>query len=655
MSLKPLLLLSAQAGGGRSTLAANLGSWLGRDAEAWVVETREPERSELALHLGRAPETLEAALKRSGPGLRHTCAVGLEACGTVLARLSGRAAFVLVDGGSFAQEDWQGLLAACGAVLLVERGDLQGYRRMQEGLRELLASHLPLSAARAVWMGSVPAQPLPPLPGLPASELPLDPKAWERLSQAGVAAIDDTASPLAKAVKQLALDLRTLTWAKGLLAPGAASGSGADPATEQAQEALLLRLADALRGELDLSQAGAQNEGFRQAWEAKVQEAAGRLLAREDAPWLDAPGRANLLRRLAQDMLGLGPLEDLLADPEVSEVMVNHPGQVYVERAGRLSLSPVRFRDERQLRTVIERIVWPLGRRIDESSPKVDARLPDGSRVNAIIPPLAVKGSCLTVRKFPDKRMSMADLQVRGAISAAAAAFLHTAVQRKRNLLVSGGTGSGKTTLLNALSASIPEGERVITIEDSAELRLQQVHVVTLEARPANLEGQGEVSIRDLVVNALRMRPDRIVVGECRGGEALDMLQAMNTGHEGSLTTLHANSTRDALQRLETLCLMSGMELPLKVVRQQVASAIDLIVQVGRLRDGSRRVLAITEVTGMEGDVLSTQDIFTFRATGTAEDGQVLGKLEPTGVAARFYHQLKADGESVDFGVFSGA
>jgi pilus assembly protein CpaF len=352
-------------------------------------------------------------------------------------------------------------------------------------------------------------------------------------------------------------------------------------------------------------------------------------------------------------MVGLGPLEDLLEDPAVSEIMVNHPGQIYVEREGRLSLSPVRFRDERHLRTVIERIVWPLGRRIDESSPKVDARLADGSRVNAIIPPLALKGSCLTIRRFPRRRPGLDELVAWGALSAAAAELLRTAVVHKRNILVSGGTGSGKTTLLNALSAHIPPGERVITLEDAAELSLQQPHVVSLESRPPNLEGKGEISIRELLKNALRMRPDRIVVGEVRGGEALDMLQAMNTGHEGSLSTVHANSPREAVQRLETLCLLSGLDLPLKVARQQIASAIDLIVQVGRLRDGSRKVLAITELCGMEGEVVQTQDLFVHRARGSGPDGRLLGALEATGTPARFYQRLREEGESVDFSVFS--
>jgi pilus assembly protein CpaF len=417
----------------------------------------------------------------------------------------------------------------------------------------------------------------------------------------------------------------------------------------------LERLRQGLRQRLDLAAAdgaGGGGQDFKTQWEPQVRAAASGLLAKETAAWLDQAKRTQLIDRMVQETLGLGPLEDLLADPEVSEIMVNHPRQVYIERAGRLSLSPVQFEDARQLRSVIERMVAPLGRRIDESSPKVDARLPDGSRVNAIIPPLAVKGPCLTIRKFPSKRLGMDELVARGALTPVSARFLRQAVESRQNILVSGGTGSGKTTLLNALSAYIPEGERIVTIEDSAELKLQQPHVVTLEARPANLEGHGEVSIRDLLVNSLRMRPDRIVVGECRGGEALDMLQAMNTGHEGSLSTLHANNARDALQRLETLCLMSGVELPLMVVRRQIASAVDVIIQIGRLRDGSRRVMAITELTGMEGDVLSTQDLFAFEQAGISAEGKVLGDLRATGVPARLYQKLKAAGEAADFSVF---
>lgn len=643
MSLRSFALLSARAGSGRSTLAANLGDWLGRSGETWLLENTAAAASEIALRLGRPPQSLEAALQQKGPGLRHVAVAGPAEAAGLLERLADREASVLLDGVDLEQPQAQAWLAPFGAVLLVENGDLQGCRRALTCRRALEASHRPLSSVRLLWNGEDPSQPLPPLEGLSARVLPRDPRAWERLGQGRLWVRDEPKGPLARAFESLAVELAQMPQCAAT-APAALAAT--PPALDARHDALLERLGKELRESLQLDPGAA-----REAVEPRLREAAEARLAREDG--LKPPERAALLRRLIQDMVGLGPLEDLLEDPAVSEIMVNHPGQIYVEREGRLSLSPVRFRDERHLRTVIERIVWPLGRRIDESSPKVDARLADGSRVNAIIPPLALKGSCLTIRRFPRRRPGLDELVAWGALSAAAAELLRTAVVHKRNILVSGGTGSGKTTLLNALSAHIPPGERVITLEDAAELSLQQPHVVSLESRPPNLEGKGEISIRELLKNALRMRPDRIVVGEVRGGEALDMLQAMNTGHEGSLSTVHANSPREAVQRLETLCLLSGLDLPLKVARQQIASAIDLIVQVGRLRDGSRKVLAITELCGMEGEVVQTQDLFVHRARGSGPDGRLLGALEATGTPARFYQRLREEGESVDFSVFS--
>jgi pilus assembly protein CpaF len=640
VSLRSLALLSAQAGSGRSTLAAELGAWLGREQEAWLLERCEPGSSEAALRRDTAPEAPTAALTRRGPGLRHVALTDLGAAAGLLQQLAGRGVWAILDAVDLGQADAEAWTALCGRVLVLERGDLQGCRRALQDRRALERWQRPLSSALLAWSGENASQPLPTVEGLRSVTLPWDPKAWERLAQGRLWALEEPKGPLAKALPELLRALETLTPADG---PAAASS-----AVVELEEAWLRALSTGLRDELGPILAAAPT---RDAAETLVRGAIDARLAREES--LSAAQRAGALRRLMQDMLGLGPLEDLLADPAVSEIMVNHPGQVYVERAGRLSLSPLRFQDERQLRSVIERIVWPLGRRIDESSPKVDARLPDGSRVNAIIPPLALKGSCLTIRRFPARRPSLEELVAGGSLSPAAAELLHQAVRHKKNILVSGGTGSGKTTLLNALSACIPEGERVITLEDAAELKLQQAHVVTLEARPANVEGQGEVTIRELLKNALRMRPDRIVVGECRGGEALDMLQAMNTGHEGSLSTLHANNPREALQRLETLCLLSGVDLPLKVARQQIASAIDVIVQVGRLRDGSRKVLAVTELVGMEGEVLQTQDLFLHQARGTDAEGRLQGSLQATGIAARFYGQLRDAGESVDFGVFA--
>jgi len=365
--------------------------------------------------------------------------------------------------------------------------------------------------------------------------------------------------------------------------------------------------------------------------------------------------RDELVSDVLNEALGLGPLEIYLADESVSEIMVNAPTEVYVERSGRLERVQKTFSSPRAVLGVIERIVAPLGRHVDESSPLVDARLPDGSRVNAIIPPLALKGPALTIRKFKRDVLTAADLIALGALTPAMAEFLDTCVKARRNIVISGGTGSGKTTLLNVLAGYIPEGERIVTIEDAAELQLPQEHCVRLESRPANIEGKGSVTIRDLVRNALRMRPDRIVVGECRGGEALDMLQAMNTGHDGSLTTLHANSPRDALARLETMVLMSGMDLPLRAIREQVASAVNLILQQQRFPDGTRRISAISEICGMEGDAIAVQDVFRFEQDGFDAEGRVAGGFVPTGVVPAFYQDLQNRGVPVNPDLFQQA
>jgi pilus assembly protein CpaF len=352
--------------------------------------------------------------------------------------------------------------------------------------------------------------------------------------------------------------------------------------------------------------------------------------------------RAALAESLMADITGFGPLELLLADDSVSEIMVNGPKKIYIESKGRLTLSDVTFLDDDHAMRVLYRIVSPLGRRVDESSPMVDARLPNGSRVNAVIRPISLIGPVITIRKFSKKPLGPDDLVRFGALTQEMMDFLGACVKARINTVVSGGTGSGKTTLLNVLSSFIPYDERLITVENAAELQLQQDHVISLESRVANIEGKGEISINDLIINCLRMRPERIIVGECRGGETLAMLQAMNTGHEGSMTTLHANTPRDAIARIETMCLMAGMDLPLRAIREQVASAIELIVQQARLRDGSRRVMAISEVTGMEGDVVVLQDIFVFEQTGIDERGKIVGSLRPTGVRPRFIDRFEA-------------
>jgi pilus assembly protein CpaF len=361
----------------------------------------------------------------------------------------------------------------------------------------------------------------------------------------------------------------------------------------------------------------------------------------------------TIFQDVLNDMIGYGPIQPLLDDPEVSEVMVNGPKKVYVERKGQLERTHIAFDDDAHVIRVIERIILPLGRRVDADSPTVDARLPDGSRVNAVVRPVALDGPAITVRKFLKDKLTTQQLIEFGTLTANMAEFLRACVLARLNIVISGGTGSGKTTLLNVLSGFIPENERIITIEDAAELQLQQDHVLRMETKPRNVEGGGETTVRDLVRNSLRMRPDRIVVGECRGGEALDMLQAMNTGHDGSLTTLHANSPRDALSRLETMILMAGVELPLKVVRQQVSSAVDLIVQQTRLKDGSRKVTAVTEVAGMEGDTVVLTDIFKFEQTGVSTDGKVIGELKATGIRPLFSPRLEAAGFKLGAGIFA--
>ena len=362
---------------------------------------------------------------------------------------------------------------------------------------------------------------------------------------------------------------------------------------------------------------------------------------------------ARLEEDVFNEAMRLGPLEELLADDSVTEIMVNGPAQVYVERRGKLELSDCQFSDDASVLAVIERIVAPLGRRIDESQPYVDARLSDGSRVNAIIAPLALSGPTITIRKFAKKALTPADFIRFGTWTANAAAFMKLCVTLRKNVIVAGGTGSGKTTLLNLLSGYIPHAERIVTVEDAAELRLQQPHVVRLEARPPNIEGKGAVTIRDLVKNCLRMRPDRIIVGECRGGEALDKLQAMNTGHDGSLTTVHANSPRDVVSRLETMVLMSGMDLPSRAIREQIQSAVDVIIHESRMSDGTRKVTAITEVTGMEGNQIVMQDIFAFQQTGVGADGKIIGSLRPTGAIPTWIDQVRRRGLEIDMGMFA--
>jgi len=414
--------------------------------------------------------------------------------------------------------------------------------------------------------------------------------------------------------------------------------SGRDPVLDELRQRVHHLLIDEV-GPLLYDRRVGEDELRRQ-----LQEHLKVILSREKVP-LSTADRTQLVQDLTDDVLGYGPISGLLADPDVSEVMVNGPTKVYIERSGKILKANASFIDENHLRRIIEKIVSQVGRRIDESTPMVDARLPDGSRVNAVISPLAIGGPFLTIRKFSRDPFTVADLINFGSFSRTVAQFLDACVKGRLNVIVSGGTGTGKTTALNVLSSFIPHDERIVTVEDAKELQLHQDHVLSLEARPPNIEGKGEVRIRDLVRNTLRMRPDRIVVGECRGGEALDMLQAMNTGHDGSITTVHSNSPRDTISRIETMVLMAGMDLPVRAIREQMSSAIDLIVHLSRLRDGTRRVTHVSEVQGMEGDVIVLQDLFLFDfGMGVDENGRFLGHLKSTGIRPKFSERLADNG-----------
>jgi pilus assembly protein CpaF len=419
---------------------------------------------------------------------------------------------------------------------------------------------------------------------------------------------------------------------------GLGGAAGANARTASISRELKSRVKNRLIAELDpdmdLSKTAEVRQRIKTLFDAVV-EGENIVLTRVE--------RERLFEEVTADIIGFGPIEPLLQDPTVSEVMVNGPNQIYVEQKGKLHLAEVTFDDDDHVRRIIDRIVSPLGRHVDESSPLCDARLPDGSRVNIVIPPVSLVGPTITIRKFSKTPLGIDDLIRYGSMTPEIAEFLRACVVSRLNCVVSGGTGSGKTTLLNVLSSFIPDDERIITVEDAAELQLRQQHVVRLEARPANIEGKGAITIRDLVINCLRMRPERIIVGECRGREALDMLQAMNTGHDGSLTTGHANTPRDMLARLETMVLMAGMDLPVRAIREQIASAVDLIVQQSRIRDGSRKIVSITEVQGMEGDVVVLQDVFTFEQEAF-EGGKVIGRIKPTGVRPKFMPKLEDAG-----------
>src|SRR5215510_10535393 len=409
---------------------------------------------------------------------------------------------------------------------------------------------------------------------------------------------------------------------------------------------LKVRVQNKLLSELDPSMDITRTDDVRRT----IQDLFEQILAEENIV-LSRPERARLFEQIAAEILGLGPLQPLLEDDTITEIMVNGAKNIYIERKGKIHRVPVTFENNDHVMRIIDRIVAPLGRRIDESSPYVDARLPDGSRVNAVIPPISLVGPVLTIRKFSRNPITVEQLVQFGSVTNEAVQFLKACVEARLNIVISGGTGSGKTTLLNVLSGFIPSDERILTIENAAELQLRQEHVVTLESRPPNIEGRGEITIRNLVINSLRMRPERIIVGECRGGETLDMLQAMNTGHDGSMTTAHANTPRDALSRVETMCLMAGMDLPVRAIREQVSSAVDVICQQERMRDGTRKVTTVTEVSGMEGDVITMTDIFVFEQTGM-ENGKIMGRLRPTGLRPKFMDKIETAGINLPPSIF---
>jgi pilus assembly protein CpaF len=432
---------------------------------------------------------------------------------------------------------------------------------------------------------------------------------------------------------------------------GRRSPGGGPVRSGEALNELTYKLHQRLIEELDPTKL----EGLEPEKARAAVETAARSLIAQEMPGIVGSVRDDLVGAVADEVLGLGPIEGLVKDSSVSEIMVNAPDTVFYEKEGRIYLSPVRFRDANHIMRVVERIIAPLGRRVDESSPMVDARLPDGSRVNVIIPPVAPQSPTITIRKFRQDKMTVEDLIATGTLVREMAEFCRACVLVKLNTLISGGTGTGKTTLLNALSAFIPDTERIVTIEDPTELKLQQGHVVTLEARPPSLEGKGEVTQRDLVRNALRMRPDRIIVGEVRGPEAFDMMQAMNTGHEGSLSTVHANSPRDCLSRVENMILMAGLDLPVRAIREQIASAIHLVIQIARLSDGSRRVTHISEISGMEGQVVTMQDLFRFEQEGVDAEGRVVGHFRSTGIRPRFADRFEVAGVNLPSDIYTGA
>jgi pilus assembly protein CpaF len=652
-----VVVVGAKGGVGTTAVAANLAAALSLQGRALAASMPGCSGEDLCLWLapGRVPGPGARALVEDGtaelvsqeayPAADNLFLLAREPDGGAwnpdkVSRFAGLAAAcfpdVVFDAGPW-REDWRqgalgGLVAAASLVLVVFDPGPVSLRRARRAVESLVSSGRPVRCA----LNRVAGRPTDSLKNL--GELAVIAAITESVEMAG-SILRGSPVCIAGPKTVSAGEFTALAAAVSGFAPftaGTAPVTAADeavyrtPAFRSLKKRLHTRFLDRMR-----EQGGGVS--------GEVKGELYRLLDESGLPDSTPGFRERLLKELEDAVQGFGPLQDLLEDPEVSEVMVNGPEAIFTERRGKLHRENRTLDGEDELRGIIERIVAPLGRRIDESSPLVDARLPDGSRVNAVIPPLALKGSCLTIRKFPARRLVAGDLVTGGSLSQQSAGFLQAAVEGKLNILISGGTGSGKTTVLNILSSFIGPAERVVTIEDAAELKLTQEHVVTLEARPPNLEGKGAVTIRDLLKNSLRMRPDRIVVGEVRGGEALDMLQAMNTGHEGSLSTLHANTPRDALSRLETMVMMAGMDLPLRAIRDQVASAVDLVVQIARMKDGTRKVTHITEICGMEGEVYRMQDIYIRKGDGAP--------LAFTGLLPRVAEKLAERGTKLEAGM----
>jgi septum site-determining protein MinD len=698
MSGAAISVFSVKGGGGASLISANLAVSLRRETRASValLDVSYPIPGSIALYLGlsqaKAVTDIVPLLDRLQPTLlksyvtNHASGIAVIPAAKdalhekmltpqKLARVADLLVraydYVVIDLASTLSEDVVPILDLSELVCLVLSPDVGSVAQGRQSVTYLQSHHFSRDAMRLVLNRYSAKMPFPPETieesvGLPiALYLPLD----EELMEQSIAMADPFVSssprhPVSKALDAFTQQLVSELQSRPRRAKQPRLVADPSPAAEEVRETkertdairdVKIRIHRRLIDEIDFKKADielAKDRKKKSELRAKTEVKIVSLLDEEAKEMTDRDLRKRLVKEILDEALGLGPLEDLLRDPDVSEIMVNGIDHVFVERKGKLTLTEHKFLTEDQLRAVIERIVNPLGRRIDEKSPMVDARLEDGSRVNAIIPPLAIDGPSVTIRKFAKTPLKVPDLIRFGSFTTQMAQFFEAAVLARQNIVISGGTGSGKTTLLNVLSSFVPEDERIVTIEDSAELQLPQEHVVRLESRPPNIEGEGAVTIRDLVRNALRMRPDRIVVGECRAGEALDMLQAMNTGHDGSLTTVHANTPRDALSRLETLCLMAGLDLPARAIREQIASAIDLVFQQSRLSDGSRRVTHISEITGREGEVFTLADIFLFKQTGITPEGKVQGQFAPTGVIPKFIEGLSRRGIKVPREIF---